>query len=134
MDLVLIHEELADALSAVDGLRVLPFDAGSVAPPAVLFGLPENVDYSQTYGGANALTQFDLPITVVVGAVSDRASRTEIMAYASTEGAKSVKVALESHTYTACDAVFVADAEFGSLTIGSVDYLAVTFTVQVFGA
>lgn len=134
MDLVLIHEEIGDALGSVEGLRVLPFDARSVSPPAVLFGLPEEFDYAGTYGGGAQMIRFDLPVTVVVGAVSDRASRQEIMAYASFPGSKSVKAALESHSYTACDAVFVADAEFGSLTIGSVDYLAVTFTVQVFGA
>lgn len=134
MDLVAIHDELGEALGSIDGLRVLPFDARSVAVPAVLFALPEEFDYGQTYGGAGQLIKFDLPVTVVVGAANDRASRTEVMAYASFPGDKSVKAALESFQYASCDDVFVSEAEFGAVQIASVDYLAVTFTVQVFGA
>jgi hypothetical protein len=133
MNLVSIHEEIGEALSAIEGLRVLPFDAKSASVPAVLFAVPENFEYGQTYGSPG-LTKFDLPITVLVGAVSDRSSRVEVMQYASTEGAKSVKLALESFQYTSCDDVFVSEAEFGAFQLSSVDYLAVTFTVQVFGA
>lgn len=133
MDLVAIHEEVGEALSVIDGLRVLPFDAQSASVPAVLFAVPENLDYGQTYGSPG-LTKFDLPITVLVGRVVDRSARVEVMEYASTEGAKSIKLALESHQYTSCSDVFVSEAEFGAFQLSSVDYLAVTFTVQVFGA
>jgi hypothetical protein len=131
MDLVQLHTELGEGLETVGGLRVLPFDARSVAPPAVLFGLPEDYVFDDTY--QRGMDHLTIPVTVVVGAVSDRAARTEVMAYASGSGPKSVKAALESHAYTACDSVRVVDAEFGSLTIAAVDFLAVTFSVTIYG-
>lgn len=131
MDLAAVMDEVGDRLDTIDGLRVYRYPADSVAVPAAVVGLPEAYTYDEAYGrGADRIT---LPVTVLVGAVSDRTSRGRIGAYADGAGASSVKAAVEAGTATSFDSVRVTGVEFDRIRVASVEYLAATFTLDIAG-
>ncbi|RQW83557.1 hypothetical protein [Micromonospora globispora] len=132
MNLEAIAAELATVLGTIAGLRVPPWGVESISPPAAVITLPDRIDYDSTYGrGSDRFP--DLAVVVLVGAATQRSSRKALAAYADGSGAKSVKAKLEAHTYTSCDSVRVAWAEFGTPTFAGTDYLAAIFHLDITG-
>jgi hypothetical protein len=134
LDLNAVMDAIGTRLSTITGLRVADYAAQQVNPPQAIVSLPtEPVEYDAVMGrGADRAV---IPITVLVGAVSDRASRDAIAAYISGTGALSVKVAVEggnSDLGAAAQTVRVMTARVDIVTIGAVDYLGATFDVEVF--
>jgi len=134
LDLNAVMDAIGTRLSTVAGLRVADYAAQSVNPPQAIVSLPtEPVEYDAAMGrGADRVV---IPITVLVGAVSDRASRDAIAAYVSGTGALSVKAAVEGTDATmggAAQTVRVMTARVDIVTIGAVDYLGATFDVEVY--
>lgn len=131
MNVAALMDEIGTALSTVPGLRVHPFQAKRVTPPSALIGLPDSYTFDATYGrGSDRLS---LPVLVVVGGVSDRASRDQLARYADGAGTHSVKSAIESGDYAEADTVVVSSVEFPGVRIADLDYLAASFTVDVLG-
>lgn len=133
MDLEDVAAELGTALATIAGLRVPPWGVERVTPPAAIIALPERIEYD--YSGYNrGADRFpDLAVVVLVGKPEQRASRKAIAAYADGSGPKSVKAAVEAHTYTSCDTVRVAWAEFDDAKYAGVDYLAAIFHLDIVG-
>lgn len=125
--------EIATKLEAVDGLRITPWDADSVNPPAVLFAVPERVTYDVTYAGSFSFT---LPICVLVGRADARTSRQKINEFISVPGDRSIKATVDNSntvTYTTCSTVTVSSVELDIMRVSSVDYRAAIFNTDVQG-
>lgn len=133
LDLNAVMDALGARLVGVTGLRVHDFSADSVAPPAAIVSLPRVVEYDAVAGrGADRLV---IPITVLVGRVSDRAARDQLGGYLSGTGAASIKAAIEGGDPPlggAAQTVRVTEATVDVVTIGAVDYLGASFDVEVY--
>lgn len=131
MNVADVMDELGGALEAIDGLRVFPYWADRITPPAAIVGWPDPIDYDMTMmRGGDDLT---VPVYVVVGKVDARTSRNLLAVYLDGSGDKSVKAALDGGTYTTCDSVTVKSATVDQLSIAAVDYLGAVFSVDIFG-
>lgn len=131
MRLASVMQEIADRLDTITGLRVHAFPADVVHPPALVFSYPETYEYDSTYG--RGMDRITLPAIVVVGRVSDRASRDVLSDYVDGSGTSSIKQVAESGTYTAFDSVRVMSVEFDAVTIAGQDYLAGLFSFDIAG-
>ncbi|MEZ5411035.1 MAG: hypothetical protein R2761_23595 [Acidimicrobiales bacterium] len=126
-----VMDELGDALDTIDGLRVFRYPPENVQAPAAVVAYPESIEYDVTYGrGVDTLT---IPVIIVVGKVSDRASAKQLAAYMDGSGALSVKAVIEGATYTAFDIVQVTSADTDVYTFAGVDYVSAIFNLRISG-
>lgn len=134
MNLTDVLKEIASKLDTIEGLRVYPHRPDRITPPAAFPDLPERIDYDGSYGrGMDSLT---IPVNVLVGKVSDRASHEQIAAYVAGSGPRSFKATLDARdpgSYQSCDDARVRTVTFAVFTIAGVDYLAASFDVDVSG-
>lgn len=132
MNIATVMDQLGTALSGITGLRVFPYSADRVTPPAAIVGWPEPVTYDGAFRrGMDSLT---LPVYVLVGRVDARSARDVLAAYLDGTGPSSVKAALDGGSYTACHTVRVATANVEALTSGGVEYLGAVFDVEITGS
>ncbi|WP_422733999.1 hypothetical protein ACN26Y_29870 [Micromonospora sp. WMMD558] len=132
MNLEDVAGELRTALGAITGLRRPPWGVEKITPPAALIALPERIDYDLAYGrGGDRIP--DQSVIVLVANPTQPAARRAIAKYADGSGPKSVKAAIEAHTYTACDTVRVEYAEFTPATYAGTEYLAAIFHLDITG-
>jgi len=133
LDLNAVMDAIGTRLVGVTGLRVYDFAADAINPPAAVVALPEMVEYDVVAGrGADRAV---IPVTVLVGKVSDRAARDQLAQYVSGTGAQSVKTAIEGGTGDlggVAHTVRVTEARIDVVTIQAVDYLGASFDVEVF--
>lgn len=135
MDAKAVTEELAGKLDTIPGLRAFGYPVGRLPFPGAIVGLPDEVNYDETYGrGSDAMT---FPVWVMVARGNERAGVLELLDYLSGAGTKSVKAALDnttSNTYSTCDTVTVTMAVPGTYTYNGVDAFGAEFTVAVTGS
>lgn len=132
MDLEAVAGELADALGVIEGLSVPEWGVQRIHPPAALITLPDRIEYDDTYQrGADRIP--DWSVVVLMARPTDPGARRSIAAYAAGSGPKSVKAAIEAHTYTACGEPRVTSADFDVLTYAGTDYLAAVFHLDITG-
>ena len=139
MNLVDVMDDLAARLNTIEGLRVYAFPPDNVQPPAAVVNYPEAITYDGTFG--RGMDRMTLPVMVMVGRASDRASRDQIAPYVEGSGVKSIKAVLEYEPaevdpiepYTAFDTVRVQGAEFDMVSVGDVPFLAATFSLDIAG-
>jgi hypothetical protein len=125
-------DEVASVLGQITGLRVFAYPAPTLTPPAGYVSYPQSIDFDETYGrGEDDFT--DLPMVLLAGEATARPTRDVVAAWASGDGPKSVKRAMEAHTWTTCDDLTVTSCEFDVETIGGVPYLAAMFKATVVG-
>lgn len=125
-------DEIGDQLDTITGLRVYRYPPDNVQPPAAIVSYPENLTYDETF--RRGMDHYpDLPVIVLVGKVSDRASRDQISRFADGSGSSSVKTVVEAGTYTAFDTVRVTGAEFDVIAMAGVEYLGATFRLDIAG-
>jgi len=132
MNLGSVMDEVSARLDTIAGLRCFAYPPGSVTPPAAIVSYPEDITFDETY--RRGMDRMTLPVIVVVGKVSDRASRDALSAYCNGSGAASVKAVLESATHTAFHTLRVVGIEFDTVTIAGTDYIAGLFTLDISGA
>lgn len=133
MNLADVMDDLGTALETITDLRVFPYWADRVTPPAAVVTWPDPLTFDQTMGrGSDRMT---VPVIVMVGKVDARTTRDVAGAYADGSGSSSVKAAIEAFddTATAYDTARVERAEFGVIPINGVELLSITFFVDVFG-
>jgi hypothetical protein len=130
VDLAAVMDELGAALEPT-GLRIAPYWADRINPPAALVELPETLtfDAAMRRGG----DRIELLVTVAVSKADARTARDHLAPYCDGSGARSVKAAIESHTPTSYDSARVMSAEFGVVVFNAVDYLAARFSVDIIG-
>jgi hypothetical protein len=133
VNLATVMQQLADQLDTIAGLRVYgyPLD-GPPQPPAAIVSYPDDYTFDSNYRrGMDRIP--NLPVTVVVGRVSDRTTRERIGAYVNGSGISSVKQVIEAGTYTAFDVVRVQSVEFEPYEHGGNTYLSATFMLDIAG-
>jgi hypothetical protein len=124
-------DQVTTQLDTIAGLRCFGYPPDSITPPAAIVTYPEEIIFDSTYNrGADTVV---LPVIVAVGKVHDRATRNLVDAYLAGSGAASIKAVIQAGTYTAFDSVRVTRAEFDIVTIGSGDYLAAVFALDIIG-
>lgn len=133
LDLGAVMDAIGTRLGTVTGLRVYDYAADGAAPPAAIVALPDTVDYDTVAGrGADRVV---IPVTILVGRVSDRAARDQLAQYISGTGALSIKTAIEGGTSDlggVAHSVRVTDARVDVVTISQIDYLGAAFNVEVY--
>ncbi|MFG3709484.1 hypothetical protein [Micromonospora sp. NPDC047730] len=132
MNLDDVAAQLGEALKTIEGLNVPEWGVRRVYPPFALIPLPEQVEYDATYGRGSDRIE-DWPLLVLLSRPTEPETRKAIAAYADGSGPKSVKAAIEAHTYTAFDSVRVGRAEFDVVSYDGVDYLAAMFHLDITG-
>lgn len=133
LDLGAVMDAIGARLVGVTGLRVYDYAADAASPPAAIVALPELVEYDAV--AARGADRVVIPVTVLVGRVSDRAARDQLAQYVSGTGATSVKTAIEGGTGDlggVAHTVRVTEARIDVVTIGQVDYLGASFDVEVY--
>ena len=132
MDLGAVMQAVADRIDTIPNLQVFAYPPAVVSPPAAIVTYPGTLTYDGTYGrGMDRIP--DLTVVVLVGKVSDRASRDNITKWCKGSGANSIKAVVESGTYTAFDTVRVSEVTFDIIAVGAVEHLAATFTLDIAG-
>ena len=131
MDLGNVMDDLGAAVDTISGLRVFPYWADRVEPPAAIVGFPEEFEFDSTARRGSDRGQF--PLIVVVGKADARSARDTLSVYCGGAGATSVKAVVEAYAATAYDSARVQSVEFGVISIGGVEYLAATFSIDVIG-
>lgn len=126
-----VMDELGAALEEIPNLRVFPFPADSVSPPAAVVGYPEEITFDVTMG--RGVDQLTFPVFVLCGRLSDRSAREALGPFLDGSGAQSVKEALKNGTYVEASSVRAASATVQVISMNAVDYLAAVFSVDVFG-
>jgi len=133
LDLNTVMDAIGARLVGVTGLRVYDYAADGASPPAAIVSLPRTVEYDAVAGrGADRIV---IPVTVLVGKVSDRAARDALSAYITGTGPSSIKTAIEGSDGNlggACQTVRVTEATADVVTIQAVDYLGASFDVEVY--
>jgi len=133
LDLNTVMDAIGARLVGVAGLRVYDYMADAAAPPAAIVSLPRLVEYDAVAGrGADRIV---VPITVLVGRVSDRAARDALSQYIAGTGASSIKTAVEGSDPTLggiVQTVRVTEATVDVVTIQAIDYLGASFDVEVY--
>lgn len=123
-------DAIGTRLATITGLRVADYPSDSANPPQAIVSLPETVEYDAVMGrGADRVV---IPVTVLVGRVSDRAARDLIAQYVSGTGPMSVKAAIDGDLAGSAQTVRVSGATLNVVTIGAVDYLGASFDVEVY--
>jgi hypothetical protein len=131
MNLADVMDEMGTALETVDGLRVFPYWADRITPPAAVVAWPDPLTYDATM--ARGMDRFALHVFVMVGRYDARSTRDRLAQYLDGSGAASIKTALDGGTYTACDVVTVQQVVVDSYTAAGIELLGADFTVEVVG-
>jgi len=134
MNLDTVMKELGTAAATITGLRVQPWAAKSVTPPALVFGLPDEIIPNDTYARGSMLIR-DLPAILLVGQAVSRTALTELAAYCAGTGPKSLTAVWQGYGgYTQIHALTVAKIEPDAVKMAGVDYLAAIFHLDVIGS
>jgi len=131
MNLGDVMQAVADRIDTIAGLRVYAYPPDVAQPPAAVVTYPDTYTYDATYG--RGMDRMELPVVVLVGKVSDRASRDKLAQWVDGSGATSIKTVIESGTYTAFDSCRVTRVEFDIIAVAGVEHLAATLTVDIAG-
>jgi hypothetical protein len=130
MNVAACMDELGAALAAISDLRVTPYSAKKINPPAAVVAWPE-IDYDKAF--ARGADRQEFPLILLVGNVDARSSRDDLAEYLDGSGPRSVKTAVEAHEATAYDSARVVRAEVSVMTVAAVEYLAATLYVDIIG-
>lgn len=135
MKLSEVMDHLAEAVNSIEGLtgRTSAHPVSNIQPPAAVVSYPEDYSYDVNQNrGADRMT---VPVVIFVGNVVDRAARDEVDDFLAGAGARSMKEAIDGFPSGGVyDVATVQTAEFDIITLGAIDYLAVTFSVDVVGS
>lgn len=134
MNIESVMDEIATRLRTIPSLagRTYEWPPGDLMPPAAFVAYPGPGTYDLSYQRGADRTQGSC--LVLLGSPAERSTRTLYAAYISGSGAESVKAAVDGDgTYTSCDSVTVTGWDVDVVTIGSMDYLAAVFTLDIIG-
>lgn len=127
-----IRTGLASTLGSIKGLRTAAYIPEDPKPPIAVVMAP-NISYDLSF--ARGMDSYSFTVMVIVGRVSDRTAQATLDAFCNPVGAFSVKAAIHSDPTLggACQNARVTEmTNYGSISIGDVEYLSAEFTVQVY--
>jgi len=127
-----VMQALADELDTIAGLRVYGHPPEEIHPPAAVVSYPDSITFDQTY--ARGMDRMEIPVVLLVKKVSARVARDDLTRFMDGTGTASVKTVLEAGTYTEFDTIRVMTATVDIVEVAGIDYLAVTFTVDITGS
>jgi len=127
-----IRDALATNIGTISGLRTSAEIPDNPNPPQAVVQLQ-----SVNYDGAmqQGLTTYNFLVSVIVGRVDERGAQRKLDSYASSTGANSVKLAVQSDKSLGGNAydVRVTDmTNIGAVLLGDATYLAADFVVTVY--
>lgn len=132
MDVASVMDEIAECLAGLPDLRqATGWPTGGVSPPAVVVGMPDEIEYDQTYG--RGMDRMTIPVFLVVPKPQDRSARDFAAQYANGAGPASVRSAIAAWNWLTCDDVHVNRAEFAVIDVDNNSYLAGEYTCVVVG-
>lgn len=126
-----INDALKNALSQINGLRVVDYIPDQIAPPMAYIGI-DTIDYHQAFGLGDP--QHTYLITVVVGRANDRASERALFEYLAPSGNRSVRAAIEADKTLGGFVQTLVVTRGGNMQpviFGEITYLSVDFSVTV---
>lgn len=131
LDLNAAMDAIGATLKTIPGLRVYDYPPDAIAVPAAVVAFPDAVEYDRTYRAGSDSAVFT--VHIVVGKMSDRASRDAVGAYVGRAG-PSVKTTLEADPTLggAIQTLRAERAQLVTMTVGGVEYLAASFDVEVY--
>jgi|TARA_B110000977_G_C10852045_1_gene406198 hypothetical protein len=131
-DITALREAIATNLATISGLRTDSEVPDSPNPPVAIVEL-ESIDYDGAM--QQGLTTLTFKIIVIVSRQSDRVSQRSLNDYASQNGARSIKIAVESDRSlngNAMDCRVQGLTSVGSLELNNTEYSAIEFSVAVY--
>lgn len=131
MNLETVAVQLSDRLGTILAGRSTPYAPDTIKPPAGYVLGPESTPH-QSY--ANGLTRLRVAVTVAVARVPLDVAFKALAAYMSDTGDQSVKLCLESGTYTAFDTIIVTRSFIGDLTIAGDPCKGAQFDLDITGS
>lgn len=131
MNLETVAQQLSDRLATILNGRSTPYAPDTIMPPAGYVFDAESEPH-QSY--QNGLTKLTLAVTVAVARVPLDVAWKALAGFMSDTGETSVKVCLESGTYTAFDTIIVVRSKAGDVTIGSNTYKGAQFDLSITGS
>jgi hypothetical protein len=129
-----VRNGLKTNLATITGLRCYEVVPDSLAVPAAVVGIPNEIVFDSTLNRSNDMAVF--PIRIFIGKASDRNAQKLLDVYLASTGASSVKYALEADSSLsgAANTIKVDRASgIGVYTVNGVDYLGAEFSVRVWG-
>lgn len=132
MSVSLARAAIADALGAVNDLRVYSWVPDMVNPPAAVVLWPEGSIEHQAHGDD---WEYTINVQLIVARADSRAADAALDVLIAKTGSGSAYAALEAVTDpTGVDDITVTRiGDFGILSVGEIDYLACTMSVVVYG-
>lgn len=127
-----IRAGLATNLATIPGLRASAEIPDNPSPPVAVVVL-QSVNFDGAF--KQGLTTYNFVVTVIVGRPAEREAQRRLDAYASSTGASSVKLAIQSDKTLGGKAfdVRVTDMNnIGAVLLGEATYLSADFAVTVY--
>jgi len=133
MNLADVMDDLGAACATIEGLRVFPYWADRISPPAAIVGWPDPLTYdvAMRRGGDQA----EMQLWVVAGRVDARSARDTLARYCDGSGPHSIKQAIDGYnaTATAYDSARVMRVEFSNIIVAAIEYISALFYIDVIG-
>jgi hypothetical protein len=123
---------LGTAIGTISGLRVVAHPTDAINPPVAVIE-PNSVEYHRAF--ANGLTQMTFTVTVIVSRVTDRLALANLDPYIATDGASSIRAAIETDQTLGgvVQAVKMTTAsQFVTVALADASYFAVQTEVIVY--
>lgn len=130
MNLATAIAELAAAVDAIPGLRVLAYPDAAVNSPQVTITMPDQVTFDET-GGSDRVT---LMAVLMVAKEDPRTGFAALLDYCSGSGANSIRAAINRGQYTQDATVRATGIDLDIYTLGGVSYYAAVFSIDINGS
>lgn len=127
-----IRTGLATNLATISGLRTASEIPDNPSPPIAIVNL-QSVNFDGAF--QQGLTTYNFIVTVIVGRPAEREAQRRLDAYASSTGASSVKLAIQSDKTldgSAYDVRVTDMTNIGAVLLGEATYLSADFAVTVY--
>ena len=127
-----IRTGLATNLATISGLRTASEIPDNPSPPIAIVNL-QSVNFDSAF--QQGLTTYNFIVTVIVGRPAEREAQRRLDAYASSTGASSVKLAIQSDKTldgSAYDVRVTDMTNIGAVLLGEATYLSADFAVTVY--
>ncbi len=133
MDIDGVLTDLAAALTAIPGLRAVPYAADVIVPPAVVL-MPPEITFDMTFG--RGLDRYDIVAHLFAARSTDKTGQSALNGFLAGSGPSSVKAALIAvrRGSTEWRDLHVPRAHgYGQYEVANQSYWGALIDVQVFG-